>query len=319
MKKAIKVTVAINKNWEAEGVLAALVNHNIRPKQLPFPDKLNTPTYYGKTTEPRAVFSFKDGNETTMLVTVRSIQDSMYHDREPELAKKSSSSSAEKYRILPDLFKKDEADCVISVSTAAYPSDFSANGSVVIGGNFFMYDGHPNNPKSELSHSDIGKLLKNKINPKVFSLVGFDFKNAVESKFLRTPNNPAEKACCTASQVSTALSVVNVTEFEEYNWVDHEALEAYNAYFDKSDKDRIHRLPCNSSETTHGVVKLAADKFRQNTPVIFISPITDQIGRFDFDLTPTQTFAASFNAGVALGQLLCELNGFVKSGNQLGK
>ncbi len=297
-----KITVVVNKDWETDGVMGALVNVGLHPPGLPFPDELHTPRYSEKTQKPRAVFFLPDKSAPVLRVTVRCIQDLMNSG-------KSASSSEEKYRVLPPVLREDDPDLVISVSTAGYPADFTCNGSVVIGGNFFIHDEYaqePFNPKSNLKNPGIGVLLPNNVNPKLYRLIGFDFRNGVESKFLKTPRNPGDHPCCIASDVFTALSVINVTEYQEYNWADHEALAHYNAV--------EKRLPCNSSETTHGVVKLCTDK-----PVVFLSPITDQFGRFDFEVTPTQNYVASFNAGLVLGHLLCELVGFVESGNTFEK
>lgn len=300
-----KVTVIVNKNWETDGVMSALVNVGVRPQKLPFPEKLHIPNYSNKTKEPRAIFAFKEGRETLLQVTVRCIQDLMYIDVPPNPTTQSGSSSEEKYRVLPSVLKDDKPDLVISVSTAGYPSNFTRNGSVVIGGNFFIHNGNENNPKSKLQHRSIGKLLGNNVNPRLYGLIDNDFRNSVEPKFLKTPRNPCEYPCCIASPVFTALSIINVTEYEEYNWADHEGMAHY--------KEAEKRLPCNSSETTHGVVKLCTDK-----PIIFLSPITDQFGNFDFEVIPTQNYAASFNAGLAAGHLLCALVDFVKSGNEFG-
>ena len=297
-----KITVLVNKNWETDGVMSALVNNAIRPQNLPYPEKLYVPGYSEKTKEPRAIFLFKEEGDVSTQVTVRCIQDMMYYEVEPDPATQSGSSSAEKYRILPSILEEDDPDLVISVSTAGYPADFSCNGSVVIGGNFFLFDGHPGNPKSNLKSTSLNTLLPVNVNKKLFSLIDFDFRNSVEPKFLKTPHNPCDHPLCIASHVFTALSVINVTEYEEYNWADHEAMAKYN--------EVETRLPCNSSETTHGVVKLSTNK-----PIIFVSPITDQFGHFDFEVTPTQNYAASFNAGIAIGHLLCALDSYVKDGN----
>ena len=191
---------------------------------------------------------------------------------------------------------------VIALGTAGYPSATSYNGSVIIGGNFFIHNGHPGNPKSDLKHVDIGKLLLSNVNPKVFDLVNKDFKNQVEPKFINTPRNPATPAVCMASKVYTAISSVNVTDYSEYNWVDHEAVDHYQAV--------EKRLPFNSLETTHGVIKLSTPK-----PILFISAITDRLGFFDSEVNASQNYVSSFNAGIVAAQLLINLNDFVGAGN----
>lgn len=302
----MKIVVLVNKNWETEGVMSSLVSAGLSPKELPFPDEMYFPNHNEKTQKPRAVFFFQEKGEMTLEVKIFCIQDLMYYQIPEDPSTQSSSSSEEKYRVLPELLKKEDPDFVISISTAGYPGNISRNGSVVIGANFFIHDGHaqePFNPKSNLKHSDIGKLLKSNVNPRFFDLISNEFRNYVEPKFIATPRNPGKYPCCIASEVFTALSNINVTEYEEYNWVDEEGTEHYH--------QAIEKYPCRSAETTHGVVKLCTDK-----PVIFMSPVTDQFGCFDFEVTPSQNFTASFNAGIVLGKLLCDINSFVKKGNK---
>ena len=97
-----------------------------------------------------------------------------------------------------------------------------------------------------------------------------------------------------------------MTDYTEYNWVDHEAIAQYRGI--------EKRLPINSIETTHGVIKLSTDK-----PIIFVSAITDKLGNFDAEVTATQNYVASFNAGIVIGQLILSLNDFIIKGNDFAK
>ncbi len=305
-----KIAIVVNKNWETEPVLDAMTNAEIRPAQLPFPEVLNSPKdKTNKMRVPRAVFKLRGGKpgekvQDTLLVHVWCIQDLMAPDQ-------SSSSSKEKFDKLPPILKADNPDLVIAVGTAGYPKeDESFNGSVVIGANFFMHDGHPGNPKSDLTNPNIGKVLYSNVNDGFFdpptSPFTREFKSLTEAKFLKTPRNPAANAVCMAAKVNVAISVVNVTDYTEYSWVDHEAIASY--------KKLESRLPLSSSETTHGVIKISTDK-----PIIFVSGITDRLGAFDTDVTPSQNYVASFNAGIVLGQLVCSLNDMVLNGFDFGK
>src|SRR4051812_47452884 len=102
-------------------------------------------------------------------------------------ADKSSSSSEEKYRVLPNVIQNDNPDLVIAVGTAGYPLEDSINGSVVVGSNFFIHDGHPDNPKSNLKNENVGKILASNVNDKLFDVFSKDFKNATEPKFILPP------------------------------------------------------------------------------------------------------------------------------------
>ncbi len=304
MKKAV---VIINKNWETEPVLNSLTNATIRPARLPFPRIINTPKDgNNKMDVPRAIFSFSDGIDTTLEVSVWCIQDLMYLGVAPEQKAQSSSSSEEKYHVLQPIIKSENPDIVIAVGTAGYPSATSFNGSVVIGANFFVHNGHPENPKSNLTHPDIGKVLISNVNDVLFDIFNSDFKNQTEPKFINPPRNSSKNPVCIAAKVFTALSSINVTDYREYNWVDHEAIVHY--------KQVEKQLPINSLETTHGVIKFSTDK-----PIIFISAITDRLEHFDTEVTATQTYVSSFNAGIVLGQLFCSLNDFVMQRNRLEK
>lgn len=297
------ISVIVNKNWETEPFLHSFISAELRPGKLPFPEILNSPKDGNNQMNiPRAVFKLTDGTKQTLEVKVWCIQDLMYYG----VPKKSSSSSEEKYRVLPPVIASDNPDLIIAVGTASYPSATSFNGCVVIGGNFFIHDGHPGNPDSNLRHADIGKVLPSNVNSKVFDLVNKEFKNQVEPKFIKTPRNPAETAVCIASKVYTAISSINVTDYSEYNWVDYEAIEHF--------KSVENKLPVNSIETTHGVIKLSSNK-----PTIFISAITDRLGCFDSEVNATQNYVPSFNAGIVAGQLLISLNDFVIGGNDFGK
>ncbi len=296
------ISVIINKNWESEPILNALTNPEIRPGKLPFPQVINTPKDKNdKSDKPRAIYQLPE-----LQITIWCIQDLMYFNLAHDPATQSSSSSEEKFRVLQPILKADNPDFVIAVGTAGYPSNTSYNGSVVIGANYFIHNGHPKNPKSNLDHPDIGKILLSNVNEKLFDIVNKDFKNLTEPKFIQTPRNPAFHSVCIASKVYTAVSSINVTDYSEYNWVDHEAIEHYHSIESK--------MPFNSLETTHGVIKFSTSK-----PIIFLSAITDSLGQFDVEVTASQNYTASFNAGIVLGQLFCDLSDFVVKGGGFEK
>jgi len=298
------ISIIVNKIWEVEPVLNAMLSSGLRPSGLPSPKVLNSPKDgNNKTDIPREVFTLPEKTDPVLQVKIWCIQDLMKNDSQVDPSKNSSSSSEEKFGVLPDIMQSDNPDLVIAVGTAGYPSETSLNGSVVIGSNFFIHDGHPGNPESNLKHPDFGKVLLSNINPGVFKLISKEFENQVEPKFIKTPRNPAEYPVCIASDVYTAISSVNVTDYAEYNWVDHEAIEHYQ----KVEK----RLPFKSLETTHGVIKLRTDK-----PIIFVSAITDRIGYFDTEVTATQNYVSSFNAGIVLGQLIVSLYYYLLDGGK---
>ena len=138
-----KILVIINKNWETEPVLNALTNPKLRPAALPFPEVINTPCDGdNRMSQPRAVFSLPREGEEPLQVVVRCIEDLM-------ATGVNTSSSLEKYKVLSQAIAADAADLIISVSTANYPDPaVTHNGTVILGGNFFIHDGNPD------SHAD---------------------------------------------------------------------------------------------------------------------------------------------------------------------
>lgn len=297
-----RLMVIVNKNWETEPVLSALTNPKLRPAGLPFPTLVNTPKDGdNKMTAPRAKFYLSDQEGRYVEAAVWCIEDLMS-------AQANSSSSEEKYRVLPPLIKEYNPDLVISVSTANYPipesnPGCSTNGCVFIGGTFFLHDGHPGNPESNLQSEYVGKLLRPNVNPAVFGLVRPETFATTQQKFVTPPNAPATGGfVCKAAPNYSAVSSINVTDYTEYTRVDEEALRHF-------EQVAPPEYQLQSIETTHGVVKISTDK-----PILFVSPVTDRLGHFDDDVTDTQNYVCAFNGGLALGQLLCELTKYVKGG-----
>jgi hypothetical protein len=291
------IAVVVNKNWETEPVLNALTNSELRPKAFPFPQISNSPKDgQNKMIAPRGIFYFENEGIVSIKVSIWCIQDLMYFNVKPNPETQSSSSSEEKFRILSNIFSTEKPDLIIAVGTAGYPSDKSINGSVIIGANFFIHNGNENNIKSKLTNENIGKLLQCNVNPKLFSLINEDFKNKVLAKFIPVPINPANPPVCLSSENYSAISSINVTDYNQYEKVDKQAVEHY--------KNVERNLEFVSLETTHGVIKLRSD----NTPIMFLSAITDRIGYFKSEVTATQNYVASFNAGIVLAELLCSIN-----------
>lgn len=294
------VAVIVNKNWEAEPMIAGMCGNEFRPASLPFPEELSTLQDKKYTAnKPRAVFRFRDEKlpDKPVLVEVKvwCIQDLMEKS-------KSSSNSKEKYKVLTLILKQENPDLVIATGTAGYVSETSYAGSVVIGARFFTHNGHPGNPDSDMKHPDFEKLLPLNINPMVFSIVNPAFKQKVEHKLLKVPVNPAIRPAVLASQFYTALGSVNVTDYGEYGWVDQEAIQSFRSVEKK--------LPIGSVETTHGVIRFSSDK-----PCMFVSAIVDREGHFELEVTPGQNYVGSFNAGIVIGQFIADLNDKLKDPN----
>lgn len=289
-----KVCIVINKNWEAEPIITAMVSNEFRASALPFPSTLESlKTAKHTSNVPRAVFQLPDQGVDSpepvdLEIQVWCLQDLM--DKS-----KSSSSSEEKYRVLPPVLRDINPDLVIAVGTAGYISESSYNGCVVVGGRFFVHNGNHSNPASKLDLKEFETLLPSNINKDVFGIFNSSLKQKTEFKFLKPPINPAARPAVLASPHYTALGSVNVTDYSEYAWVDKEAIDAFRLIEKK--------LPIGSLETTHGVIRLSSNK-----PCMFVTAITDREGHFDAEVTPSQNYICSFNAGIVLGQFLVDLN-----------
>lgn len=292
-----KVTVIVNKNWETEPVINALTNPKLRPAALPFPKVLNSPKDgNNKMSEPRAIFHIPATDGGILQVTVRCIEDLMSPAANP-------SSSEEKYRVLPAIIKADAPQLVISVSTANYPVNepqddgtpscgTSTNGSVVLGDQFFLHDGHPGNPESNLQSPYVGQLLTGNVPSRLFEAVK-EFAETVTARFITPPNYPAPIFTCHGATGYSAISSINVTDYTEYDRVDQESVDHFHAV--------APNALLRSIETTHAVVRISTD-----CPVLFLSPITDRLGHFE-DVNDIQNYVCAFNGGLVLGELLCRL------------
>lgn len=297
-----KILVIINKNWETEPVLNALTNPKLRPSGLPFPEIINTPRDGNNRMDiPRAVFKLNSKSGETLRITVRCIEDLMAADV-------NTSSSLEKYKVLPSIISAEAADLIISVSTANYPDpDNTHNGTVIIGGNFFIHDANPHSkddPDNNLIHPAIGTFIASNVEAEIFDLIDTVNTrlhcNPKGSKLIPPPNYPAPDLLCEGMSIYSAIGSVNVASYGDYDKIDSEALDEFHS---------IAPSDCtpNSIETTHGVVKISTT----GEPIIFLSPITDRLNHFNDDVTDTQNYVAAFNGGLALGELLCELSKYM--------
>ena len=297
-----RILVIANKTWEVEPLLNALLNPEFNQGfniSFPIPATLNYPRRSKQgDIVPRGIWL----NETKAIqIEIWSIQDIMTPPTDKiQDVQQYYSSSEQKFKDLPKLFTGDKPSLVIAFGTAGCPDAISYNGSVVIGSNIFIHDGHPEggNPYSKLKTSDFEKLITSTVDSDFFERIAIELskpecRDAFTKRLLSTSLNPAQPQII-AHKEYLALSNVNITDYREYTIKDVEGLGAFkNAGTGK-------RLI--SVETTHGLIRLQTD-----SPFIFISSITDAVGHFDTEVSPkdkAQNFAAAFNGGVVLAWLL---------------
>jgi hypothetical protein len=285
-----RISVVINKWWEAEAVLNALLSPRVRPTTLPWPVSLNNPRDRPPKTgrlldnafpTPRAVFALPNSS-----VAVWCVSDVLEH-----LADTDQSSSEKKATNLPKAFGH-VPDLVIAVGTAAHPS--TMNGAVMVGTNVFMHNFHPNgtNPDSDWRDGPFDQLLRSTLTAQVFE-AATQFDAALTSKFLRTPNLPAPPAVV-ATYDGVSLGTINVTKSDEFKNADRATIDSYQA--------SGSAFPVMSIETTHGVIRAMS-----TAPYLFVSGIANQVFKFDTEIKPneySQNEAAAANTGVVLAAML---------------
>lgn len=293
-----KVTVVVNKAWEYEPFFNAITNSVLRPELLPDPSQIND--VYEPMKEPRAEIHLKN-----IDIVFRCVQNMM----DPNVNK---SNSEAKMVYMPTFLANDDADLIISVSTAestldiqrvlTKAADASINGSVIIGNRFFMSDQRAvegSNPESKLDvlpyadySEDISDTLYSNINSNAERII---------HKFIPQKNSPAPTMYLLASKKVTSVGVVNIVHYEKYPTADANSLNEFK-------KSGYQDCPA-SLETTHGIVSMAANPIGgKHVPVIFVSPITDRYLRFSEDVDDVQNYIAGFNAGIAVGEILVMLN-----------
>jgi len=95
-----------------------------------------------------------------------------------------------------------------------------------------------------------------------------------------------------------AMSVVNVTNYDDYVWTDRSAVAAFRA--------NARKVRLASIETTHGLIRTLSGE----SAFFYVSGIANEQGSFDFDNVPrtySQNLVASHNAGICVAFLLPEL------------
>src|SRR5579862_1831360 len=233
-----RILVVCNKQWEADPVLIALLEKKVNPS---FPAILwptvtvpLAPDHDRTRPKPRAVLRFPSADPAVpaaAFVEIWCIEDWM------DMAK-NSSSSEEKVRVLPSMIgwknpdAPQPADCVVSVGTGGFPKAGTYNGSVVIGVNSFTHDGHPAsdpNPLSAWRSPNLDNAVPATFDsPNFFNPAQMEpWRFQAEARFLRPPMAPSPEPLILCASNYTAVSVVNITNYDEYTWADLAALHAF--------------------------------------------------------------------------------------------
>lgn len=300
----MRVLIVVNKWWECDPALAAMLNDNARPAGSPWPDDLKTSRRRPETMPvpnlhpvPRAIFPYK--NFRAEVSCISDLLDSLDSTRQ--------SSSEAKFKrmcgIFPEVPCGEKPDLVIAVGTASAPIDgVNNNGCVVVGTGSFMHNGFPNggNPDSNLQLPSFDKLIASTIDDRTFqAIAAMDIAGAVKN-FLPVPLNPANPAAILIGRDSVALGTINVTKSADYATKDPETVAAFQAL-------KPAPPPAVSLETTHGLIRQKAG----DCPFLFVSAIVNRFKMFGTDVVPrmyAQQTAAATNAGVTLSWMLASLD-----------
>jgi hypothetical protein len=287
-----RVVVIVNKKWEYHAVICVLINDSARPSVSNFPE----PVYNLKKrlSDPRAVIEF-----TNSVCEIWCISDLL-----EKYSKEFQSSSQRKMEELNSVyqFSSKIPDLVIAVGTAAsFPSNLSLNGSVIVGTKTFLTQCHPNNENkfSNWEKGPFNQLIHSPLNENDFNIITSieTTPHSATKNFLVPPNNPDKMGGrLLANYENVALSMVNVTDYSEYDEMDRKTITA----FKKKYKSSLY----HSLETTHGLIRISAGV---STPFIFISGIVDRAGHYNQDVKPksySQNTTGSHNAGVVLTWML---------------
>jgi hypothetical protein len=281
-----KAVIFVNKYWECDAVMSALLNEDVRDVNLPLPRELNYPRdrKAGLPPKPRATYVLRESSIEVWCV-------SDFLERSDATLQ---SSTEEKAKVLAPFFQEVTMDCLVAVGTAGFPSSTTnLNGGVLLGTNVFLHDGHPIQDPNKLSQwrgGTLDKIVPSRLTREDFAeITGFDH-NGLSTKLVKAPNNPSTPFPV-ANHSFVSLGTVNVTDYREYSLKDVATSEAFSGLGSQ--------LSAASLETTHGLLRtLGPSEF------IFVSGITDKLGSFNLDVTSGQNFAASFNAGVVVSALI---------------
>jgi hypothetical protein len=311
-----RIVVIVNKWYECDPFLAALLNENGRPPACPVvwlerlrhPRKrTNSKTTAGTGSDaPRAELPLGAG-----VVQVWCISDLMEDLPDVSAAQSNPRRKAER---LPLIFRGTTPRLVIAVGTAglalgpALPGPTPAAGHVVIGTSVFMHDFHPERAGQDDHWDGAGydKLIPSSLPQPAFDdLVGplVGPQSEVAKRFALPPLSAAPAPQVLARYDFASVGSLNVVDPREYVDADRKALDGHLAAGGDVELPR-------SVETTHGLIRVCSD-----APFLFVSAIANRALAATEELLPrkfAQETTAATNAGVAIGWLLPRLEPFLQ-------
>ncbi|MCP4348130.1 MAG: hypothetical protein GY795_21720 [Desulfobacterales bacterium] len=289
-KKAERIVIIANKRWEADPLVNVMLHKKARPDEFHEFERL-------ADLKAKKKLSFKC-KSNGIPIEIWCLEELMDPD-------KSSSSTKEKWKVLPEIFDGETPPTlVIAFGTAGFPGDsIRANGCVVIGSNVFIHDPYytkAGDQTDKWTNSELNKVINSK------DILPSNALFPADGHFLMPPINPANPPRVFSGDGFYSLGVVNVTNYDDYIWADKQAIATFN-------EEVENKKMIGSVETTHGLIKLQAGE----APFLFVSGIANTVGHFNLEVTPrvySQNFVAAHNAGIALAWLLPHLCYRIKDG-----
>jgi hypothetical protein len=301
-----RVLIVVNKWWECDPALAAMLNSNgggCAP-DTPWPTMLHptrqvpeTASLFNRNPSPRAIFRY--ANFMAELWCISDLLDGL------PIAEQSSSQA--KVDRLPQIFSSGPKPMlVIAVGTAASAiDDYELIGGVAIGTGVFMNDGLASDPTSPSNwQGAFDTLIPSAVTQQTFAAISNMDRASALKAFLPMPfRNPDPTQPMALPSISigfgdVALGTINVTNYLAYNAADEATIDAF--------REAATGATPVSLETTHGLVRVQSD-----SPFIFVSGIVNRCLHFNDDAGPHQTaqdLAGAHNAGVTVSWLLSSLN-----------
>jgi len=309
-----RVLLMANKTWEVEPVINAIVNNRFSPDaKLNIPSILNYPWIFPQGyNQPRAIWY----NYSNIKIELWCLQDLMDISN-PSDNELFSSSELKELCIHKafDFQKQPRPDLVIALGTASWREDpVSRNGCVSVGKNVFINNFHPKgqNPKSKWDDPRFEKLIPSLLEDDFFDLFDPATISAIETGLISPFFKPATNIELLIQRDGVALSSVNVTNSGEFGNADGTCMKLF---------EELHSpYPVVSVETTHGIIRLAAE-----TRFVFVSGITDRYLKFGSDVLgkdpkghikkEAQNFSVAFNIGVFLSCALPKIAPWLSAKN----
>ncbi|MGB8354294.1 MAG: hypothetical protein WCD79_10430 [Chthoniobacteraceae bacterium] len=295
------VSVVVNKWYECDPIIGALINDGLLTPRLPLPwptfishpharpEQLPKPPTEGSN-KPRLRFEV---NGTAFEIwCISDLLEGL------DQSGKVQSSSKVKMEHMATIFAAQTPDLVIAMGTAAYPSADYENGSVVVGTRVFMHDGGTPGDDSNW-HSDwFDQVIDSPLKREIFDVFVATWTvpgAPVLNNFIVPPLYPVLMGHLFASYDYAALGTINVWDPANYDTADRKTVETYRSQHDGSF--------AKSLETTHGLIRAAVPE----VPFLFISGISNRMLHFSDEVAPriyAQRTASAHNAGVVLGTMM---------------